>query len=128
MQVRGVDFVAVCVPEGKMAEAKQFYGEVLGLPAEGIMNDSWAEYRAGHLTIGLDSAPFLAPGWDRQPGGEVRIALAVDDVAGAVAELQKKGVQPALETEDCGVCVQAAVRDPFGNLIFLHRRQDGTAG
>ena len=63
-----------------MEEAEAFYGGVLGLRQEGIPNEIWAEYQAGSLTIGLDSEPFLPPAWDRRPGGELRIALAVDDV------------------------------------------------
>ncbi len=128
MEIRGVDFVSICVPEDKMEEAKQFYGQVLGLRQEGISNDTWVEYQAGALTIGLDSAPLLAPAADAAPGGEVRIALAVSDVAKALAELEQKGVRAALPAEDFGPCLQAALRDPFGNLIFLHQRRDGTAG
>lgn len=128
MRVRGVDFVGVCVPEGRMAEAMAFYGGVLGLPRGEIVNETWAEYQAGQLTIALDSAPMLAPPWDRPPGGEVWVALAVSDVEGAVSELRLKGVEVIEEAADCGVCIQAVLRDPFGNVVSLHQRKDGTAG
>ena len=128
MHIRGVDFVSICVPGDRMEEAKAFYGQVLGLPAEGITNDSWAEYRAGALTIALDSAPFLPPPTDTPPGGEVRIALAVDDLAGTLSDLSRNGIAPVVGLEDCGPCLQAAIRDPFGSLIFLHQRKDGSAG
>lgn len=53
MRILGVDYVSICVPEDRMTEAKEFYGGVLELPQEGIENDSWVEYQAGNLTIGL---------------------------------------------------------------------------
>jgi len=128
MRIRGVDFVQITVPNGEMAAAKAFYGGVLGLLEDGIMNESWAEYRAGAVTIALDADPFLPPPWDREPGGELRIALAVDDVAEAVRELRQKGVEPVFGPEVFDPCSMASVRDPFGNLVILHRRTDGTAG
>lgn len=127
MRVRGVDFVSVCVPEGRMAEGVAFYGGVLGLPREGIANDDWVEFQAGSLTIALDSAPFLPP--QGAPQSELRIGLAVEDVDAAVRDLQAKGIEPAIEPmlghEPCDM---AGIRDPFGNLIMLHRRSDGTVG
>ncbi|MDA8346391.1 MAG: VOC family protein [Thermaerobacter sp.] len=118
---------SVCVPEGRMAEAEAFYGGVLGLPKEGIANEDWVEYQAGSLTIGLDSAPFLPP--QGEPQCEIRIGLAVEDVEAAVRELRVKGIEPAIEPilghEPCDI---AGIRDPFGNLIMLHRRTDGTVG
>lgn len=126
MRVRGVDFVSVCVPQGRMDEATAFYGGVLGLRQEGIANESWVEYQAGSVSIGLDSEPFLPP--EKKPQGEVRIALAVEDVPGAVEELRTKGVDVAFGPESFDPCDMAAIRDPFGNLVLLHRRRDGTAG
>lgn len=128
MRILGVDYVSICVPEDRMTEAKKFYGGVLELPQEGIENDSWVEYRAGNLTIGLDSSPFLPPDGARAPGGEVRLALAVDDVSGAVRYLLTKGVEPVVGPVEFDPCFTAAVRDPFGNLVWLHQRKDGTVG
>lgn len=128
MRIRGVDYVSVCVPLGRMEEAKAFYGGVLGLEADGIQNDSWVEYRAGGVTIGLDSEPFLPPDTGREPGGEVRIALAVDDVAEAVRELRQKGVEADFGPAEFDPCFSAALRDPFGNIVILHHRKDGTVG
>jgi predicted enzyme related to lactoylglutathione lyase len=110
-----------------MAEAKAFYGGVLGLPKEGIDVGDWIEYQAGSLSIGLDSAPFLPPQGPSQSA--MRIGLAVEDVEAAVRDLREKGVEVAVEpilgNEPCDV---AGIRDPFGNLILLHRRTDGTVG
>lgn len=126
MQVKAVDFISVCVPGGRMEEAMAFYGGILGLRQEGIANEGWVEYQAGSLSIGLDSEPFLPPAGP--PEGEVRIALAVDDVPAAVEELRTKGVDVVFGQKSFDPCDMAAIRDPFGNLIMLHRRRDGSAG
>jgi predicted enzyme related to lactoylglutathione lyase len=58
----------------------------------------------------------------------VRIGFAVEDLHDAVAELRSNGIEPVLEPREFNPCFVAAVRDPFGNLIMLHQRKDGTAG
>ena len=50
------------------------------------------------------------------------LALRVDDVHAAKAELEAKGVQFAPETIDSGVCHMAYFRDPDGNTLMLHHR------
>jgi hypothetical protein len=55
-------------------------------------------------------APHLAP-----------IALRVDDVAGAKAELEERGVEFTGE-QDTGVCNMAFFSDTEGNSLMLHRR------
>ena len=50
------------------------------------------------------------------------IALRVDDVASARAELESRGVTFHGETLDTGVCHQAFFEDPDGNRYVLHHR------
>jgi len=50
------------------------------------------------------------------------LALRVDDVHAAKAELEGKGVEFAPETIDSGVCHMAFFRDPDGNALMLHHR------
>jgi predicted enzyme related to lactoylglutathione lyase len=50
------------------------------------------------------------------------IALRVDDVATARAELEAKGVEFPYETIDTTVCHMAPFTDPDGNALMLHRR------
>ena len=64
-----------------------------------------------HRRIGLDIAPSTGA-----------IALHVDDVAEARAELESQGVEFSAETLDSGVCFQAYFRDPDGNALILHHR------
>ncbi len=50
------------------------------------------------------------------------MALHVDDVAAARAELESRGVAFAGEILDTGVCHMAFFSDPDGNAIMLHHR------
>ena len=118
MNVTGVDFVAV--PTQDFDKASAFYGDVLGLePSIRWGSMPAGEFETGSLTIalmqsdafGLEFAPHLLP-----------IALHVDDVEAARAELEEKGVTFAAETMDSGVCHMAHFRDPDGNVLMLHCR------
>ena len=50
------------------------------------------------------------------------LALHVEDVAAARAELEAKGVEFDGETFDTGVCHMAFFEDPDGNALMLHHR------
>ena len=50
------------------------------------------------------------------------LALHVDDVAAARAELEGKGLEFMGETLDTGVCHMAFFTDPDGNDLMLHSR------
>ncbi|MQA75028.1 MAG: glyoxalase/bleomycin resistance/dioxygenase family protein [Solirubrobacterales bacterium] len=116
--VTGTDFVTVSTRN--FDAAVEFYGTVLGLPESA----RWgrmpaAEFETGNLTIAvMESEAF---------GLEFRannhpIALRVDDVAAARAELESRGVEFKGETIDSGVCHQAIFEDPDGNALDLHHR------
>ncbi len=116
--VTGTDFVAV--PTKDYEAAARFYGEVLALPFGKRWGDMPAgEFETGNLTIaimqsdafGLEFRPHSAP-----------IALRVDDVAAAKAELESRGVEFTTDIIDSGVCHQAIFEDPDGNVLDLHHR------
>ena len=118
MNITGVDFV--CVPTRNWEEAKDFYGETLGLErSKRWGNMPASEFETGSLTIalmqsdafGLEFAPHSLP-----------IALQVDDVQAAREALEAKGVQFGGDTLDSGVCHMAHFRDPDGNVLMLHHR------
>jgi predicted enzyme related to lactoylglutathione lyase len=50
------------------------------------------------------------------------IALHVDDVAAARAELEGRGVTFHGDILDSGVCHMAYFKDPDGNSLMLHQR------
>jgi predicted enzyme related to lactoylglutathione lyase len=118
MQVEGTDFAVVFVRD--YPAAVEFYGGTLGLEhSQDYGKIPGGEFETSNLTLQvLDAA---AVGREFAPSGSP-IALRVDDVATARAELEAAGVEFLGETIDSGVCHQAPFRDPDGNVLILHRR------
>jgi predicted enzyme related to lactoylglutathione lyase len=120
--VTGVDFV--CVPTRDIAAAMDFYGDVLGLERSklwqrGDEEPMGAEFEPGTVTIALLNTGKL--GIEFQ-ANNAPIALQVDDVEAARAELESRGVTFVPETMDSGVCHMAYFSDPDGNALMLHHR------
>ena len=101
--VTGVDFV--CVPTQDIAKAMDFYENVLGLEP----SKRWQ--RGDEEPMGAEFEP-----------GDVTIALRVDDVEAARAELESRGIAFHADTIDSGVCHMAHFADPDGNVLMLHHR------
>ena len=103
-----------------LAAARQFYGEVLGLPCiDRYEQAPGAEFQAGNLTLSvLQNDAF---GQAFRPN-TMPIAFQVADVAAAKARLEAAGVRFTTETFDSGVCHQAIFLDPAGNPLDLHHR------
>ena len=126
--VTGVDFVSV--PTSDIAAAGDFYADVLGLERSSVWQRPGqeaigAEFEAGNLTIALVASEAL--GITFQPN-KVPIALQVDDVETARAELQSRGVSFVADTLDSGVCHMAHFEDPDGNSLMLHHRYAPRSG
>jgi predicted enzyme related to lactoylglutathione lyase len=116
IEVERVDFVSV--PTRDTAQARRFYGDLLGLPESTTPEDVYAEFETSNVTLGTwepekDGLPF-AP--------TAGIALRVADVEAARRELEVAGVQFSGETVDTGVCQMAFCTDFDGNGVILHRR------
>ena len=127
MKVRAIDFVISHLAD--VPEAAKFYRETLGIEDEFVNDgsikgdgtqDTWTEFSTSPVTLALVR-------WEPE-AGHSGIALAVDDVHEAVEELRSKGVEMVMEPEDSGSCCMAWIRDPWGNLLCIHRRHDGTVG
>ena len=117
MKVTGVDFAVV--PIRNVDAAREFYGDVLGLPCSvqyGQMPGF--EYETGTLTLAVLEAQAF--GMEFRNSGP--IALRVDDVPAAREELEGRGVQFDGDIVDSGVCHQAYFKDPDGNPLILHHR------
>jgi catechol 2,3-dioxygenase-like lactoylglutathione lyase family enzyme len=122
--VTGTDFITVATKD--IVAAEVFYLDVLGLP----LSKRWgqmpaAEFETGTLTIAVMQSEAF--------GMEFRanshpIALRVDDVASARAELEARGVKFSGDILDSGVCHQAFFQDPDGNMLALHHRYAPIAG
>jgi len=116
--VTGVDFITV--PTRDFERAEEFYGTVLGLPR----SKRWgsmpaAEFETGTLTIAVMQSDAF--GLEFQPHTHP-IALHVDDVHAARAELEARGVVFRADTIDSGVCHMAHFEDPDGNALMFHHR------
>jgi len=115
MEFQRTDFVSV--PVADMARAKSFYRDVLRLHSPD-WDAGWPEIETGNVSLylvdptvmGNEFAPHLAP-----------IALRVNDVAEAKAELEGRGLEFSGE-HDTGVCKMAFFSDTEGNGLMLHRR------
>jgi predicted enzyme related to lactoylglutathione lyase len=120
--VTGVDYVSL--PTEDIQAAMDFYGEVLGLERSSLWQKDGedplgAEFETGTVTIAIIAGerigiPFQA--------NRVPIALHVDDVEAARAELESKGVEFLGGIIDSGVCFMANFRDPDGNALMFHHR------
>ena len=116
--VTGTDFVFVPVKD--YDGAVEFYGTTLGLPRSvEYERMPGSEFETGNLTLVVMDAGAL--GMEPSPSRQA-IALRVDDVAAARADLESRGVEFRGDTVDTGVCHQAYFSDPEGNALILHHR------
>jgi catechol 2,3-dioxygenase-like lactoylglutathione lyase family enzyme len=116
--VTGVDFVTVFTQDFDAASA--FYGGTLGLECSTRYGQvPGAEYETGNLTLQLLDSAVSPTGFAPRTHP---LALHVDDVGAARAELESQGIEFMGETIDSGVCHMALFSDPDGNLLMLHHR------
>jgi catechol 2,3-dioxygenase-like lactoylglutathione lyase family enzyme len=118
VKITGTDFVLV--PTRDIEVAHEFYAGVLGLPCSSRYDRvPGGEYETGTLTLQLLEVEKIGRTFAPTTGV---IALHVDDVAAARAELEARGVSFNGETIDSGVCHMAIFADPDGNPLLLHHR------
>lgn len=110
-----LDFVAI--PSQDAERSRRFYGETLGLRSD---EHAQSEFWVGETCLGIWEPERLGMPFAPQKNGH--LALHVDDVAAARAELEGKGVVFFGETFDTGVCHMAFFTDPDGNDLMLHHR------
>jgi predicted enzyme related to lactoylglutathione lyase len=126
--VTGVDFISISTRD--LAAAEEFYSAVLGLPRSSVYQRGEApavgmEFETGNLTLSVIHSDAL--GIEYRPNNHP-IALHVEDVEAARAQLESRGVAFGAETMDTGVCHMAHFKDPDGNTFMLHRRYAPRAG
>jgi len=120
--VTGVDYVGI--PSNDLDTARAFYENVLGLEPSSVWQQGdrpavGAEFETGTVTIALINCPGLGIPFGANPAP---LALQVEDVAQARAELESRGVTFLGDDIDSGVCHMANFKDPDGNAIMLHQR------
>jgi len=108
------------LPTRDLDTAVEFYGETLGLPRSVYVKErNYAEFETGNLTLSVYNAEQMGLTHQVNPNP---IAMHVEDVASARAELEGRGVTFSGDTLDTGVCHMAFFSDPDGNAAMLHHR------
>ena len=115
--LEAVDHVQVSIPRGGEAEARRFYGALLGLtekpkpPALAARGGCWFERGLVKVHCGVEE-PFSA-------ARKAHIAFRVDDLADLAARSRAAGFEP-LPDDDLPGFARIYLPDPFGNrLEFL---------
>ena len=115
INIKRLDHVQVCVPRGTEAQAREFYGGLLGLEEiekpEVLRKNGgmWYEVADVQLHVGVEDS--VAPS-KRHP------AFEVENVAGVRAYLEQSGVRTKDEPPIPGL-ERFSFFDPFGNRIEL---------
>jgi len=115
VEISKADFISVPSTDWKRSHA--FYVETLGLRPDA---SGQSEFWIGDQCFGIYEPTQF--GLEFAPQTTAHIAMHVDDVAEARAELEAKGVPFQGETFDTGVCHMAFFADPDGNALMLHHR------
>ena len=113
--ISGLDFVGV--PTQDPERARAFYVETLGLRPD---DKARFEFWVGDTCFGIWEPERV--GMPFAPQKNAPVALHVDDVAAARAELEAQGVEFTGDILDTGVCHMALFSDPDGNDLLLHHR------
>src|SRR5215210_6459519 len=117
--VTGVDFVSV--PTQDLERAVAFYGTTLGLRRSMYKPErNFAEFETGTVTLSVVNPEKMGIGSFQ--ANRNHLALQVEDVPAARAELEGRGVEFMGEIFDTGVCHMAFFADPDGNALMLHHR------
>jgi predicted enzyme related to lactoylglutathione lyase len=116
--VTGVDFVPFSTKD--LDASMDFYGNKLGLARSVYVPErNYAEFETGNVTLSIVDGEAMGIGHNLN---RTAMALHVDDVESARAELESRGVEFLGEILDTGVCHMAFFTDPDGNALMLHHR------
>ncbi len=114
-----------CYPVSDMARARKFYEDVLGLKPTMIVGEpggmQWTEYEIATGTLSLGAG---APDWKPTATG-CSVGLEVEDFDVAIAHLKANGVKFKMEPFPTPVCHMAFIFDTEGNLVCIHKRNQG---
>jgi catechol 2,3-dioxygenase-like lactoylglutathione lyase family enzyme len=115
--VTGTDFVVL--PTRDLARAVTFYTETLGLPCSVNRPEAgFAEFETGNLTLNVLHSEQMGR---KFVANDSPVALRVDDLEAARAELEQRGVAFDMQL-DTGWCTFVRFHDPDGNTLLLHCR------
>jgi catechol 2,3-dioxygenase-like lactoylglutathione lyase family enzyme len=114
--VVALDHLLLAMPRGKEAEARAFYGDLLGLPELKkppnleVRGGVWFKLGTQQLHLGVEK--------DFCPAQKAHPAFLVRDLGGLRARLVQHGYAP-YEDEPLAGYARFYVADPFGNRLEL---------
>jgi len=105
-----------------MPRARAFYEGILGLkPGMISAGGMWVEYNIGAATFGIGCYGEM---WKPSKDGTC-VAFEVDDLDAEIGRLRALGVNIQIDPMDTPICRFAAITDPDGNKILIHKRKPG---
>jgi predicted enzyme related to lactoylglutathione lyase len=108
-------------PVTDMARARKFYEETLGLKVGLNYQEQWVEYEVAGQTFAITSMDI---GHKAGVKGGV-VGFEVDDYDKALVTLKEKQAKFVMDTYETPGCRFAAVADPDGNEVMIHKRKRG---
>jgi len=116
MPIIGIDHVQLAMPAGREADARRFYGEVLGLPETPkppeLAKRGGCWFESDRVKIHLGVEPSFRAATKAHPG------LLVSDLASIVARYRQQGFEQIDEAPLPG-SQRVFLQDPFGNRLEL---------
>jgi catechol 2,3-dioxygenase-like lactoylglutathione lyase family enzyme len=115
-EIVALDHLQLAMPRGREAEARAFYGDILGLheltkPANlALRGGVWFELGTQQLHLGVEG--------DFHPAKKAHPAFLVRDLGALRARLEQAGFKP-YEDESLAGYDRFYVADPFGNRLEL---------
>jgi catechol 2,3-dioxygenase-like lactoylglutathione lyase family enzyme len=115
-EVVALDHFQLAMPRGREAEARAFYGDILGLqeltkPVNlAVRGGVWFQLGTQQLHLGVEG--------DFRPAKKAHPAFLVHNLAGLRARLEQSGFEP-YEDEPLDGYERCYVADPFGNRLEL---------
>lgn len=121
--MKAIDLAFSCYPVTSIKRSRAFYEGVLGLKATEVWvkNDRYGmiEYDIGPCTLAIGAgAENFAVG-----KGGATVAIEVRDFKKAIAHLKAKKCTFLVKPTETPICSMAAIVDPDGNKILIHKRK-----
>ncbi|MFQ3543990.1 VOC family protein [Halobacillus rhizosphaerae] len=116
-----IDHIQLAAPEGAEAEARHFFGNVLGLkeiekpPALKKNGGVWFSFGSYQIHIGIEE-PFV-------PAKKAHPALLVRNILALQNHLEKQGIEYQPDGKLPGAN-RMYIHDPFGNRIEILERHE----
>lgn len=114
MLITGIDHLQIAAPIGCEAEARRFFGEILGLEEiekpEPLRGRGGCWFRVGSLQLHIGVEKSFAPARKAHP------AFAVSDIDAMFARLSEHGVACAWDEAIAGIR-RFYAEDPWGNRL-----------